>query len=351
MGNDTSPATIVPHSAQPATAPRRRKRLGGEHVRAQVITWAAITVLGIGVPFVASTYYTQILTHGLVVGMLALSIGWLLQKTGLLTFGNAAFFGLGAYTVTLTSSRWELVAPVAILVAVLVNTTFAVAIGAIIVRVSGIAFAMLTLGIGQLLYLYATLNRDLTNGMDGLIASFRGNVFGVDAAMLTDPKSAWPLVWIALMLVVALLWFVGRTPHGKWLTAIRENEERARFSGAPTYWPKLAAYSLSGAIAGLAGILSALTIGLVSPVNLHWSTSGNALIYAMLGGTGTLWGPIVGGVSLTSLESALSGSTNYNAIIGVALILVVVFAPGGLSGLVTRLWLLLRKTLRRRGNA
>ncbi|MEV8358397.1 MAG: branched-chain amino acid ABC transporter permease [Actinobacteria bacterium] len=351
MSNDTSPATIAPRSGRPATAPRRGKRIAGEPVRAKAIVWAAVTVLGIGVPFVASTYYTQILTHGVVVGMLALSIGWLLQKTGLLSFGHAAFFGLGAYTVTLTSLRWEVSAPVAILVAVLITTTFAIAIGAIIVRVSGIAFAMLTLGIGQLLYLYSTLNRDLTNGTDGLIASFRGNVFGVDAAMLTDPKSAWPLVWIALMLVVALLWAVGRTPHGRWLTAIRENEERARFSGAPTYWPKLAAYALSGAIAGIAGILSALTIGLVSPANLHWSTSGNALIYAMLGGTGTLWGPVVGGVSLTSLESALSGSTNYHAIIGLALILVVVFAPGGISGLATRSWSFLRKVTRRRSDA
>lgn len=300
------------------------------------VGWAVVTGVGFGAPFVLTAYQLQVAVHGAILGLMALSIGWLLRQTGLLSFGHAAFYGFAGYTAALAATRWELSTPIALVLGVAAGAVLAFVVGALIVRVPGIAFAMLTLAIGQLIYVASTRSRSLTNGFDGLVASFPGNFLGHPAETFTNAVTSWPLVWAVLTLAVACLWWVSRTVFGRRLTAIRENEERFRFCGQGTFLPRVLAFTISGAFAGAAGVLSVLSLGFISPNDIYWTTSGVALIVAVIGGVGSVAGPPIGAFAFFALQAALAESSHYQVIIGIALIVVVAIAPGGFTALLAR---------------
>jgi branched-chain amino acid transport system permease protein len=189
----------------------------------------------------------------------------------------------------------------------------------------------------------------ITRGADGLNVQLDGALLGKDVVMYGNPVEAWPLVWGVLMAVVAALWALSRTTWGRRLASIRDNEERMRFSGYATYWPRVLAFTVSGTVAGLAGTLNLVTTSFISLSALFWSTSGIALIVAVIGGVRSVLGPPLGAVLFVLLQNLLAGSGNhYQAVIGVVLIAVVLVAPGGCVELVERGCAVARRRLPRR---
>ena len=178
----------------------------------------------------------------------------------------------------------------------LASTVVSAMIGALIVRARPLPFAMLTLALAQMLRSFVLITdfRPITGGDDGLALSYEGAFFGFNLAQLSKPEGFWPVAWLALCGVMALAWAVGRSPAGQVLRAIKANEERMRFSGFDTYWPRVMAFTLAAFMAAVAGLLTGLYTAFASPELLDFSTGGNALVSTLIGGVGTVSGPALG---------------------------------------------------------
>ncbi len=272
-------------------------------------------------------------TQAVIYAIFALGVGLLLKQNGLVSFGHALFFGAAGYGMgVLLELRWmptEL-ALLAVLAAIAIG---AFLIGLVIVRVPGIAFGMLTLAIGQMAYLLASRARGMTGGADGMGIAWPDTLFGVPQSVLLQPATLFMLAW-ALMVAVTcvLLWLLG-TRFGAVTEAIRDNEERARFIGIRTTVPRALVYALSAVVTGLAGLLSSLNTGFVSPESLHWSVSAITLLMVVVGGFRHPIGPIVGAIVYFLFKDLLGEwATHSMAIFGAALIAVIVFSPDGIVG-------------------
>lgn len=304
-----------------------------------------VFLVGLAAPSVASSTYNQgILVSGAILGIVALSLGFLAHRSGLISLGSTAFYGGAAYLVAIGTTNWGWSPMAAALLGFFGATLLALIIGALTVRTPGMSFVMLTLAFGQALYQLVILDsvRGTTGGFDGLSVTFKPNTtfFGLTQADIATPSKIWPLVWVCLVVIATIFWLAGRSRFGTLLEAIRENEERARFSGYNTYLPRLAAFTLSGAAAGVAGVLFAFTSAYVSPDVMTFTTAGNALIAAIVGGVGTLVGPVLGALLYVwgqNKFSSTSGS-DIDFYTGLALIVVLVFLPGGVMGSLGRLW-------------
>ena len=337
----------TPSSARPGDATvgatLRESRRGGY---GQAGGWLVLTVAGFGAPWVIGLYELQLAVQAATMGVLALSIGWLLRQTGQLSFGHAAFYGIAGYATAYAGMHWELSLPVVLLFGLVAGTAAAFLVALVTVRVPGIAFAMLTLAIGMLAWVAGGQLRDVTRGVNGLSVTLEGDLLGRPVGMYIDPVQSWPLVWGTLMVVVAALWALSRTRFGRHLAAIRENEERVRFSGYGTFLPRVVAFTISGLVASLAGMLNLLSTSFISLDTLYWTTSGLALIAAVLGGTRSVLGPPAGAVVFVLLQNYLTAvGEHYQAVLGIALVLVVLLAPGGGAELVVRCWSWLRRRL------
>ena len=279
-------------------------------------------------------HYVSLAVDMGILAIFASGVGFLARQCGLVSFGHAAFYGGSAYIVAVLLDKTPMSPTSAVAMGIAGSTLLAASIGMLIVRVPGISFAILTLAIAQLVYVLVLQNRGLAGGNDGVAVRFDGSVFGLDQEWFNDGAVVWNLVWAILLLVLVTLWLVDRSRFGRLLVAIRENEERARFSGFSTYWPRVLAFTLSGFIAGLAGVLMVLSNSFVSPENLSWYTSGNALIVAILGGIGVISGPAVGAFVFLYAQDWLSSLTErFYIIVGIAVIATVIFAPGGIAGI------------------
>jgi branched-chain amino acid transport system permease protein len=302
----------------------------------RAIVWAVIAFAGIWLPYVLALYPLQLAIQGAILGLLALSIGWLRRQTGLLSFGHAMFYGFAGYAIGILVGHADLSTTPAVLLGIVAGTALAFVVGLFVMRAGGVAFSMLTLATGMLIWVAVTRDRSLTNGFDGLPVSFSGTFLGREPIEYTDPVVAWPFIWAVLMVAVAAFWLVSRSVFGRHLAALRENEERTRFTGRKTYLPKVIAFALTGLLASVAGAVSVLNTSYISPESLFWSMSGQALIVAVIGGVGSVWGPPLGAIAYVFLQASLSDSPYYQLIIGLILIAVVVVAPGGGAELVTR---------------
>lgn len=287
---------------------------------------------------VRSATLLSLLTQAAIYALFALGVGLLLRQNGMVSFGHALYFGAAGYFVAILLRVKAVPAETAMLLAVIGSTAFAFAIGLVIVRVPGIAFGMLTLAIGQMAYLGASRSRGLTGGADGISVEWPSVLFGLPTATLLQPWAMLLLAWSVLVLVLLLLALLLRGRFGAVTEATRDNEERARFIGIRTLLPRAAVYALSAGVAALAGVLAALNTGFVSPESLHWSLSGVALMMVVVGGTRALWGPPLGAAVYFLAKDLLGDhAQHWMAIFGVALIVVIVFAPIGLSGWLLRL--------------
>jgi branched-chain amino acid transport system permease protein len=301
-------------------------------------------ILGAAVAFgVSSSTLLSLLTQSIIYAVFALGVGVLLKQNGMVSFGHALFFGGASYLVGILLQLQLVSAELAILVALLAVTVVAFLIGLVIVRVPGVAFGMLTLAIGQMFFLTASRARGLTGGADGMNIDWPSRLFGFPMSQMLKPATMFLICWTTLVVVMFLLSWLMRTRFGAITEAVRDNEERARFIGITTLLPRAAVYALSALVTSVAGVLSALNTGFVSPESLHWSLSGVALMMVVVGGFKALWGPAVGAVVYFMFKDILGEhATHWMTIFGIALITVIVFSPTGVAGLFDR-WVLGKK--------
>lgn len=305
-------------------------------------------LLAFGLALLAGFVLMQLLSSGSLIGVLtqatiyaifALGVGVLIRQNGLVSFGHALFFGMAGYGMgVLLHERW-MPAEVAIVVVLLVIALFAALIGWVIVRVPGIAFGMLTLAIGQMAYLLLSRSRGLTGGADGMGIPWPTTLFGVHESTFLQPAVLFMVSWVCMLAVLFVLMLLFQTRFGAVTEAVRDNAERARFIGIRTTLPRTLVFVVSAVVTGIAGILSALNAGFISPESLHWSVSAIALLMAVVGGTGHLVGPILGAMIYVLFKDLLGDyATHSLALFGAILIAVIVFSPDGMAGLVHRLF-------------
>jgi branched-chain amino acid transport system permease protein len=275
----------------------------------------------------------------MILAIFALSLDLLVGYTGLVSFGHAAFYGVGAYTLGLMAPKYEaanlwLTLPAAMLAA----GAAALVVGVFVVRVKGIYFIMVTLAFAQMFY-FVFHDTKFGRGSDGISMNFKpvAAIGGFTPFDLSNTTHVYYVVFVLLVAVFVFLRTVLRSPFGRALQGIRSNEHRMRSLGFPVYWYKLASFTLAGALAGLAGYLSALQFGFVNPELLSWHQSGNVLLMLILGGVGSLYGAVVGAFAFVALSEIFQSLTrHWQLLLGGAIILLVIFLPGGLASVAGR---------------
>ena len=301
-------------------------------------TLVALALGAVVATAVTSGTALSLFTQATIYAVFAIGVGLLLRQNGMVSFGHALFYGSAGYGVGLLLQMHWFSAGTAILVTLGSLALAAFVMGLVMVRVPGVAFGMLTLAVGQMFYLTASRTRGLTGGADGMNIDWPQRLFGASLAQLTTPSAMFLLCWTTLVLVLLLLSLLLRSRFGSITEAVRDNEERARFVGIRTLLPRAAVYALSALVTGIAGVLSALNTGFVSPESLHWSLSGVALMMVVVGGYRVLWGPALGAVVYFMAKDLLGDyASHWMAIFGVALITVIVFSPAGIAGWLEKL--------------
>jgi branched-chain amino acid transport system permease protein len=267
-----------------------------------VIRWIGLAVGLVVAWALPRVLYPPVALDILCWALFAVSVDLLLGYLGLLSFGHAAFWGTSAYTTGLLAAKAGAAFPVAALAGALAAAVLAAPIGYLAVRRTGIYFAMVTLAFAQLVYFLANEWRAVTGGENGLQDVPR-TLFGVD---LSDPYYFY--YWMAplVLLGLAAAWRVTRSPFGRVLVAIRDNPTRARALGYPVRRYQITAFVLSAFLAGLGGGLFALSHQFVTLDDLHWTTSGQAVVVVVMGGIGTLWGGVLAAGLVVRLEDVLS---------------------------------------------
>lgn len=319
------------------TAPRP---LDAPRSRLPFILAAVVAVGGCLFPFAVSSPLTlSLLTQALIGALLATGVGFLVRQNGMVSFGHALFYGLGGYILGVGVARGYLPIELTLVLAIIVPTVLAFLLGLIITRIPGVAFGMLTLACAQAFYELALKVRGLANGDDGLAVTFPARMFGFEVSLLQNPHSMFVVCWVVLMLALGGLWLLMRSHYGLLTFAIKANEERARFIGYETLVPRAAIYAVSALLAAIAGVLATFYNAFISPDMLHWTLSGSALIMAIIGGTKAVWGPALGAVVFFFIKEIAGDATeHWPAVIGTILIVVTVFLPVGLSGLIVKLF-------------
>ncbi len=299
--------------------------------------WLALLTAPFWLPLVHG--YEALGTRVLVLGLGAMSLNFLLGFTGVLSFGHAAYFGLGAYGAGLTLKLLAPSTPLAIALGMLLGIVAGAALGALIARRRGVYFAMVTIAFGQVFYFIAFRWNTLTGGDDGLRGFSRQPIdfgfFRLD--ILNDLTAFYYFVLVCFAGALAIMAFLLRSPFGRTLLAIRENERRARFLGIPVEQHIWLSFVISCAFMSMAGTLYALLNNFADPKGLHYTQSGDFVIMAVLGGMRSFWGPLLGAAVFVVLQDYLSSvTTNWQSLIGLMFVVVVLFFPRGLLGFLQR---------------
>jgi len=297
--------------------------------------WAALLLAPYWMPLLGG--YTALGTRVLVLALAAMSVNFLLGFTGVLSFGHAAYFGLGAYGTGLALKFVTLSTPLSILVGMGLAGIVGGLLGALIVRRRGVYFAMVTIAFGQVFYYIAFQWSSLTGGDDGLRGFSRQplhfGLFTID--ILSNANAFYYFVLLFFALVTGVMALILRSPFGHTMLAIRENERRARFLGIAVERHIWVAFTLSCFFIGVAGALYALTNNFADPRGLHYSQSGDFVMMAVMGGMRTFWGPLLGAAMFVVVQDYLSSVTiNWMSFVGLLFVLVVLFFPRGLLGFV-----------------
>jgi branched-chain amino acid transport system permease protein len=300
-----------------------------------VAMWAALLAAPYWMPFLGG--YTALGTRVLVLGLAAMSVNFLLGFTGVLSFGHAAYFGLGAYGAGFCLKFLAPSTPLSLLCGMLLGGIAGALLGALIVRRRGVYFAMVTIAFGQVFYYIAFRWSAVTGGDDGLRGFSRQPIdlglFSVD--ILSNATYFYYFVLLCFALITAVMAFILRSPFGRTMIAIRENERRARFLGIPVERHIWIAFTLSCFFMGFAGALYALTNNFADPRGLHYSQSGDFVMMAVMGGMRTFWGPLLGAAVFVVLQDYLSSITiNWMSFVGMLFVAVVLLFPRGLLGVI-----------------
>jgi len=302
------------------------------------ILWVAVIILLSIFPHLVNFYYLNLFIAFAIFSLYAVTVNLLLGYMGVLSFGHAMFFGTGAYTtaLALTHIQGFPLLP-AIMVGGLGGGLLALILSPLLVRVSGTAFAMLTLAFGQLIFVVALKYREVTGGEDGIggypIPPL--NIFGLLSIDMTDKINFYYFAVAVVALCLYILWFYTKTPFGSLVVGIRDNAMRIDYLGFKLPQTKAINLIVSGTFAGIAGAVHALLMKLVSTVGvLDINTSFKPIMMAYIGGVGSFFGPIIGSGVLHVLEDVVIRFTQRIGLVnGTIFILVVLFAPAGLTGL------------------
>ncbi len=280
-----------------------------------------------------NTFIMSLFTRIVILAIAAVSLNLIMGFGGMVSFGHAVYLGIGGYAVGILAKegvnsgllQWPL--------AVVASALFALTVGALSLRTRGVYFIMITLAFAQMIY-YVAIGLDRYGGDDGMTI-YKRSQFGT----VIDLSNKTTFYYLCLALLLATIYLVWRLVHSRFgmvIQGARSNERRMRAIGFPTYHYKLVCFVFAGMLCGLAGVLLANHTDFISPALMHWTRSGDLIVMAVLGGMGTVFGPVIGAVALLVLEETLSGITEYwQIILGPLFLLVVLFARGGIDGLLT----------------
>jgi branched-chain amino acid transport system permease protein len=301
--------------------------------------WFTRALMAAGLVFLAVAplfVYPELVMKILCFGLFAASFSLLLRQIGLLSFGHAAFFGFGSYVVAYSSKTWGLTPELCILLGTILSALLGAAFGYLAIKRNGIYFSMITLALTQMLY-FVCLRTPLTGGEDGIQGVPRGRLLGL--IDMTSNLSVYPLVVLVFLLGMFAIWRVARSPFGNVLMAIRDNEARAMSLGYRVERYKLGVFIFSAALAGMAGGAKALVFQLASLTDVHWQMSGEVVLMALVGGIGTLFGPVVGAGGVLWLEDRLATSPlPVTVVMGTIFVFCVLLFRGGFAAAIAA-WL------------
>jgi branched-chain amino acid transport system permease protein len=291
----------------------------------------ALVLLPVYVELTGSRFLLTLFTRIIILAMAAVSLNLILGYGGMMSFGHAAYLGIGGYAVGILAFEGVSSGFVQWPVALLVSALFALLIGALSLRTRGVYFIMITLAFAQMTY-YIVAGLARYGGDDGLTIQDRSKFF---APVNLSNKMQFYYVCLTLLFAsIYLVWRIVNSRFGMVIQGARSNDTRMRAIGFPTYRYKLTCFVIAGTLCGLAGALLANHTDFVSPAMMYWTRSGDLIIMVVLGGMGSIFGPVFGAVALLILEDVLSGITEYwQIILGPLLLLVVLFGRGGIDGL------------------
>jgi branched-chain amino acid transport system permease protein len=293
-----------------------------------------MALLPVSISLLGGSYLLSLGERVMIFAIAALSLELLIGVAGLISFGHAAFLGVGAYAAGILASHGHGTLVLALPVAIVASALFALLTGAIAVRTRGVYFIMITLAFGQMAFFVAT-SLSPYGGDDGLTWPTRTLVLGTRVL-----KSEAVFYYVCLACLAAIYVLAGRlvgSRFGRVLRGITDNERRMQAIGFSPYPYRLTAYTMAGATCGLAGFLLGNQVEFVSPAYMHWQRSGELILMVLLGGSGTLYGPILGAAAYPLLEEGLSRLTeHWKVILGPLLVLLVLFGRGGIAGAVER---------------
>ena len=312
---------------------------------------AFLVLLPIYAHAITNLFLLSLFTRIIILAMAAVSLNLIMGFGGMVSFGHAAYIGIGGYAVGILAYEGIASGFVQWPLAIAVSALFAAVIGALSLRTRGVYFIMITLAFAQMIYYVAVaLNR--YGGDDGLTI-YRRSQFGG----LVDLSNKTFFYYLCLALLIAtvyLVWRIVNSRFGLVIQGARSNDRRMNAIGFPTFRYRLACFVIAGAICGLSGVLLANHTDFISPAMMHWTRSGDLIVMAVLGGMGSVFGPVIGAVALLVLEEALpsliglvsrittgvdvaAAREYWQLILGPMLLLIVLFARGGIDGMLARL--------------
>jgi branched-chain amino acid transport system permease protein len=296
---------------------------------------AILALLPVYATLTGSTFALSLFTRIVIFAIAAVSLNLIMGFGGMVSFGHAVYLGIGGYVVGILAKegvgsgfvQWPL--------ALVVSGLFALGVGALSLRTRGVYFIMITLAFAQMAF-YVASGLERYGGDDGLTIYRRSSFGGI-----IDLSNKTLFYYLCLALLLAVVYLVRRlvdSHFGMVIQGVRSNERRMRAIGFPTFRYKLACFVISGMLCGLAGVLLANHTDFISPAIMQWTRSGDLIVMAVLGGMGTVMGPVIGAVTLLVLEEVLSRVTEYWPIVlGPLILIVVLYARGGIDGLLARL--------------
>ncbi|MDE2285105.1 MAG: branched-chain amino acid ABC transporter permease [Hyphomicrobiales bacterium] len=300
--------------------------------RSLAVAFAVMVALFAIGPFVT---YPVFLMNALCFSLFACAFNLLIGYVGLASFGHALFFGWASYVTAFTAKSWGVSPELAIVAGMAAAAVLGVVVGSLAIRRQGIYFAMITLALSQMMYFFA-LQAKFTGGEDGIQGVPRGRLFGMFD--LSDEMTMYAFVVVVVLAGFLLIYRIINSPFGEVLKAIRENEQRAVSLGYAVDRYKLVAFVLSATLSGLAGSLKALVFQLASLTDVHWTMSGDVLLMTLLGGLGTVFGPVVGAFVVVAMQTYLAPFGQWVLVIQGAVFVICVLAfRRGIVGEIARL--------------
>jgi len=291
----------------------------------------AVGLLLVGLPFYASEYTVTTFVSVIYYGFLALSVGMLIGQGGMVSLTQTAFYGFAGYSIGLLGYERGLAFPLPDVLAICIVVLLALAFGLIAMRTHQLTFLMLTLALGQVSWAFAAQNTTLLHGWAGIRGIRPMTVFGID---FTDNANFYWGALALFTLALLLLWRIVHSPFGLALNGTRESPRRMAALGYPVYQIRVAAFVIAAVYAGVGGILGTYYAGIVTPTTMQLGQAIWVLLMVILGGATYFWGPVVGTVIAVSLRVLVSSATDrYNLVIGVIFVLVILFSPTGVLGL------------------